>query len=166
MAEEGEGNNHDGVIEDPKISNSADYPPASSAVGSIPCFSISIWPPTQRTRDAVVKRLIDNLSTSSILSKRYGNLTHEQSSIVARLVEQEAFDVASASSSTAASAEMRETNKESIEEGIEILQIYSKEISRRMLESVKATASSASAAVTAKNFTAGPIDSGHSTPQS
>ncbi|KAG0458493.1 hypothetical protein HPP92_023353 [Vanilla planifolia] len=30
-------NNHDGVIEDPKISNSAGvYPPASSAVGSVP----------------------------------------------------------------------------------------------------------------------------------
>ncbi|KAK9157574.1 hypothetical protein Scep_004148 [Stephania cephalantha] len=39
--------------------------------------SITIWPPTQRTRDAVINRLIETLFAPSIISKRYGSLSHE-----------------------------------------------------------------------------------------
>lgn len=35
---------------------------------------LRVWPPTQRTRDGVIHRLIEILSTSSVLSKRYGTL--------------------------------------------------------------------------------------------
>ncbi|KAL5127053.1 MFP1 attachment factor 1 [Glycine soja] len=89
--------------------------------------SFSIWPPTQRTRDAVVNRLIETLSAPSVLSKRYGTLSSDESSSSARQIEDEAF---SAAASSAASSS----------DGIEILQVYSKEISKRMLDTVKARA--------------------------
>ncbi|KAF7817462.1 MFP1 attachment factor 1-like [Senna tora] len=94
-------------------------------------ISFSIWPPTQRTRDAVVNRLIETLSTPSVLSKRYGTIPPDEASSVARIIEDEAFTTAGGSSS-------------SEDDGIEILQVYSKEISKRMLDTVKARATSAS----------------------
>ncbi|KAI4337019.1 hypothetical protein L6164_015481 [Bauhinia variegata] len=95
-------------------------------------ISFSIWPPTQRTRDAVVNRLIETLSTPSVLSKRYGTISADEASAAARKIEEEAFSAAAGY----AAAE---------DDGIEILQVYSKEISKRMLETVKARATSASA---------------------
>uniref|UniRef100_A0A5B7AWR0 Putative MFP1 attachment factor 1-like n=1 Tax=Davidia involucrata TaxID=16924 RepID=A0A5B7AWR0_DAVIN len=94
-------------------------------------ISFSIWPPTQRTRDAVINRLIETLSTPSVLSKRYGSMPQEEASAAARRIEDEAFSAAAAS----ASAD---------DDGIEILQVYSKEISKRMLEAVKSRSASAS----------------------
>ncbi|KAE9600008.1 hypothetical protein Lal_00045646 [Lupinus albus] len=95
-------------------------------------ISFSVWPPTQRTRDAVINRLIETLSTPSVLSKRYGTLSSDEASTTAHQIEEEAFLVAGAS----ASAD---------EDGIEILQAYSKEISKRMIDIVKARAPPASA---------------------
>ncbi|XP_010481910.1 PREDICTED: WPP domain-containing protein 1 [Camelina sativa] len=88
-------------------------------------ISLRIWPPTQKTRDAVVKRLTETLSTESILSKRYGTLDSEEASSVAKSIEDEAHAVASAA-------------VVGDDDGIEILKVYSKEISKRMLESMKA----------------------------
>ncbi|KAJ0231885.1 WPP domain-containing protein 2 [Hirschfeldia incana] len=87
-------------------------------------ISLRIWPPTQKTRDAVLKRLIETLSTESILSKRYGTLSSEEASAVAKSIEEEAYGVAS----NAVSDD---------DDGIKILEVYSKEISKRMLETVK-----------------------------
>ncbi|KAG6749051.1 MFP1 attachment factor 1 family protein [Populus alba x Populus x berolinensis] len=92
-------------------------------------FSFSIWPPTQRTRDAIITRLIETLSTTSVLSKRYGTIPQEEASEASRRIEEEAFSVAT----TVASSE---------KDGLEVLQLYSKEISKRMLETVKARAGS------------------------
>ncbi|KAK8581026.1 hypothetical protein V6N13_144076 [Hibiscus sabdariffa] len=94
-------------------------------------LTFKIWPPTQRTRDAVLNRLVETLSSESVLSKRYGTVPKEEASAVAKLIEEEAFSVADASSSTD-------------EDGIEILQVYSKEISKRMLDTVKTRANAAS----------------------
>ncbi|KAL1220772.1 WPP domain-containing protein 1 [Cardamine amara subsp. amara] len=88
-------------------------------------ISLRIWPPTQKTRDAVVNRLIETLSTESILSKRYGTLKSEEASSIAKSIEDEAYGIAS-------SAVLGD------DDGIEVLKAYSKEISKRMLESVKA----------------------------
>ncbi|KAF9687530.1 hypothetical protein SADUNF_Sadunf02G0103100 [Salix dunnii] len=90
-------------------------------------ISFSIWPLTQRTRDAVITRLIETLSTTSLLSKRYGTVPHEESLEVSRRIEEEAFSVATALAS-------------SEDDGLEVVQLYSKEISKRMLETVKARA--------------------------
>lgn len=88
-------------------------------------ISLRIWPPTEKTRDAVLNRLIETLSTESILSKRYGTLTSEEARSVAKSIEEKAYGVAS----SAVSGD---------DDGIKILELYSKEISKRMLESVKA----------------------------
>ncbi|KAK4406663.1 MFP1 attachment factor 1 [Sesamum angolense] len=95
--------------------------------------SFSIWPPTERTRDAVRNRLIETLSSPSILSKRYGTLSREEAVDVAKLIEEEAFEVAGKAGTTD-------------DDGIEILQVYSKEISKRMLEKVKARSGDSAAA--------------------
>ncbi|XP_044510379.1 MFP1 attachment factor 1-like [Mangifera indica] len=95
-------------------------------------LSFRIWPPTQRTRDAVIARLIETLTTPSLLSKRYGSLPTDEADSTARSIENEAFS--SADAQAAASAEI---------DGIEVLQVYSKEISKRILDSVKSRASTA-----------------------
>ncbi|KAK9986967.1 hypothetical protein SO802_031918 [Lithocarpus litseifolius] len=69
----------------------------------------NIWPPTQRTRNAMVARLVETLS------KRYGTLPSDVASSAVRLIEEEAFSIAA----TSASAEG---------DDIEILQVYSREI--------------------------------------
>ncbi|XP_060969631.1 MFP1 attachment factor 1-like [Cannabis sativa] len=100
--------------------------------------TFSIWPPSQRTRDAVVNRLIETLSTPSVLSNRYGTTPPEESSYTA------------ASSASA-----------SEDDGIQILQVYSKEVSKRMLDVVKAraAASSSSADGASQPETGGSVDS-------
>lgn len=92
-----------------------------------PTVSFSVWPPTQRTRDAVINRLIENLSTPSVLSKRYGTLSPDEAAAASHQIEDEAFSAAGNSSS-------------SDDDGIQILQLYSKEISKRMLDTVKTSA--------------------------
>ncbi|XWS14760.1 hypothetical protein CRYUN_Cryun35bG0035800 [Craigia yunnanensis] len=93
-------------------------------------LTLRIWPPTQRTRDAVINRLVETLSSQSVLSKRYGTIPEEEASAAAKSIEEEAFSVAGASFSAD-------------DDGIEILQVYSKEISKRMLDTVKARAATA-----------------------
>ncbi|KNA12452.1 hypothetical protein SOVF_125830 [Spinacia oleracea] len=97
--------------------------------------SFSIWPPTERTRDAVINRLIETLSTPFVLSKRYGSMPSDEASSTARAIEEEAYNAAADSSIAASSGP-----GSSIDEGIEILQVYSKEISKRMLDAVKSRA--------------------------
>uniref|UniRef100_A0A0E0KAC0 WPP domain-containing protein n=1 Tax=Oryza punctata TaxID=4537 RepID=A0A0E0KAC0_ORYPU len=98
-------------------------------------FSFSIWPPTQRTRDAVVRRLVDTLGGDTILCKRYGAVPAADAEPAARGIEAEAFDAAAARGAVAAS----------VEEGIEALQLYSKEVSRRLLDFVKSRSAAAKA---------------------
>ncbi|KAK9683265.1 hypothetical protein RND81_10G127600 [Saponaria officinalis] len=95
--------------------------------------SFSIWPPTQRTRDAVTNRLIETLSTPSILSKRYGTVSPDEASVIAKSIEEEAFAFAAASAAAATAG----ATEDPIDGGIEILQVYSKEISKRVLDAVK-----------------------------
>ncbi|KAI3914138.1 hypothetical protein MKW98_003211 [Papaver atlanticum] len=105
-------------------------------------ISFSIWPPTQRTRDAVINRLIETLSKPSILSKRYGSLNPDEAASTAGVIEEQAFVAASSTSSSVSGGENSGTTDGvgGDDDGIEILQIYSKEISKRMLESVKSKA--------------------------
>ncbi|KFK31756.1 hypothetical protein AALP_AA6G155100 [Arabis alpina] len=55
--------------------------------------SLRIWPPSQNSRDAVVNRLVETLTTVSIFSKRYGTLGSEEALIVAKNIEEEAYGV-------------------------------------------------------------------------
>ncbi|XP_057779882.1 MFP1 attachment factor 1-like [Salvia miltiorrhiza] len=110
-------------------------PPNATAAASdkYSSVSFSIWPPTDRTREAVKNRLIETLSSPSILSKRYGTVSRDEAVEAAKIIEQEAFEVAGKAASTD-------------DDGIEILQVYSKEISKRMLETVKARSGESAAA--------------------
>ncbi|XP_048555565.1 MFP1 attachment factor 1-like [Triticum urartu] len=114
-------------------------PPASAEKSSSETLlpSLSIWPPSQRTRDAVVRRVVQTLSAPSVLSQRYGAIPEPEAEVAAAAVEAEAF--AAASESAAASPA-------SLEDGIEVLQAYSKEVSRRLLELAKSRAAAAAAA--------------------
>ncbi|KAK1405658.1 MFP1 attachment factor 1 [Heracleum sosnowskyi] len=109
------------------MADTQEQPKPEISTSDKPTISFSIWPPSQRTRDAVTNRLVETLSSPSVLSKRYGTLPEAEAAATAKLIEEEAF---AAASSTAASDD----------DGIEILQGYSKEISKRMLETVKARA--------------------------
>ncbi|XP_078430273.1 MFP1 attachment factor 1-like [Wolffia australiana] len=112
-------------------------PPASFAEGDLASSSsliFQIWPPSQRTREAVIKRLVETLSAPSILSKRYGTFPAEEAASLSRRIEEEAFTAAAAQQPSDASSAAAD------ELGIETLQLYSKEISKRMLEAVKARA--------------------------
>ncbi|CAN6301832.1 unnamed protein product [Urochloa humidicola] len=110
--------------------------PAPAAADQSAAFSFSIWPPTQRTRDAVVRRLVETLAGDTILCKRYGAVPAADAEPAARAIEAEAFDAAAATGGAAAA---------SVEEGIEALQFYSKEVSRRLLDFLKSRAAEAKA---------------------
>ncbi|XP_052191324.1 MFP1 attachment factor 1-like [Diospyros lotus] len=135
---ENTGENNAAVVveqeQEPKTSTMADTEetqPQRTVAEKTNNLSFSIWPPSQRTRDAVIKRLVETLSSQSVLSKRYGIIPSNESDDVARRIEAEAFTAADAS----ASAD---------DDGIEILQVYSKDISKRMLEAVKSRSASGS----------------------
>ncbi|QCD99008.1 MFP1 attachment factor 1-like [Vigna unguiculata] len=115
----------------PSVPPQTEAPPQPDPSAAL---SFTIWPPTDRTRDAIVNRLIETLTTPSVLSKRYGTLSSDEASAAARQIEGDAFSAAGASVATSA-------------DGIETLQLYSKEISKRMLDAVKTRAPPGSAAV-------------------
>lgn len=104
-------------------------------------ISFSIWPPSLKTRGAVVNRLIETLSNPSALSKRYGSIPHEEASSLARQIEEDSFAAAASDAATSLVGD----------DGIEILQAYSKEISKRMLDAVKARSAASSAPTTDHN---------------
>ncbi|KAI5007698.1 hypothetical protein ZWY2020_008746 [Hordeum vulgare] len=142
MAEDAPNAGAEGVHPAPtEASADAATPPASAEKASPETLlpSLSIWPPSQRTRDAVVRRVVQTLSAPSVLSQRYGAIPEPEAEAAAAEVEAEAF--AAASESAAASPA-------SLEEGIEVLQAYSKEVSRRLLELAKSRATAAAAAGT------------------
>ncbi|WOL15436.1 MFP1 attachment factor 1 [Canna indica] len=108
--------------------------------GGYPSLSFKIWPPTQRTREAVVRRLVETLTSQSVLSKRYGVIPEEDATSAARIIEEEAFSVASVASAAS-------TGGRPEDEWIEVLHIYSQEISQRVVESAKARTEAASSSV-------------------
>lgn len=121
---------------------------AAAASEKYSTASFSIWPPTERTREAVRNRLIETLSSPSILSKRYGTVSRDEAVEAANVIELQAFEVAG----NTASAD---------DDGIEILQVYSKEISKRMLETVKARSGDSAAAPEPTTETAPATDEPH-----
>ncbi|KAL3812340.1 hypothetical protein ACJIZ3_013608 [Penstemon smallii] len=118
-------------------------PPSATTVDATKHLkaSFSIWPPSDRTRDAVRNRLIETLSSPSIISKRYGIVSPEEAVEAANLIEEEAFDAAGKAASTE-------------DDGLEILQVYSKEISKRMLDTVKSRSGDSTATAPPVNETA------------
>ncbi|CAD5179307.1 MFP1 attachment factor 1-like [Musa acuminata AAA Group] len=164
MAEDSEATKHGSGEAPAKGSNEAEAsatpppPPASR----LPSVSLNIWPPSQRTREAVIQHLIETLTSPSLLSKRYGVLSLDEASATGRLIEEEAF-AAAATAAAADGAHATSVDEEveilqinskgitaaadgahatSVDEEVEILQIYSKGISKRVIETVKKRGSS------------------------
>ncbi|KAF8016578.1 hypothetical protein BT93_H1947 [Corymbia citriodora subsp. variegata] len=89
-----------------------------------PDVTYRIWPPAQPTREAIVSRLVETLSSPSALSARYGALPLDEAASVARAIEREAF----ASTGAAASAD---------DDSADVFQAYALAIGRRALHAVQ-----------------------------
>ncbi|KAK9055777.1 hypothetical protein SSX86_026862 [Deinandra increscens subsp. villosa] len=88
--------------------------------------SIKLWPPSQSTRQVLVERITKNLTTPSILSRKYGLLSKEEAEEDAKQIESAAFKTAN---------EHFEAQPDG--DGGSAVQLYAKESSTLMVEAVK-----------------------------
>ncbi|KAI3773082.1 hypothetical protein L6452_04280 [Arctium lappa] len=88
--------------------------------------SIKLWPPSPSTRQVLVDRIIKNLTTPSILSRKYGLLSTEEAEEDAKRIESAAFATAN-----------QHFEKEPDGDGSSAVQLYAKESSTLMVEAVK-----------------------------
>ncbi|CAL9174834.1 unnamed protein product [Musa hybrid cultivar] len=132
--------------------------PTSAASAGLLDVSLNMWPPSQESRDAVIQRLVETLSSSSVLTKCYGVVSVEEASSIALIIEQEAFAAANCDGVCSFS---------DYDYGVEILQIYTREIGKRMIEFSKSSAPPASPApivvVAADDFVSIMVDSDSTT---
>nr|GLL33150.1 RAN GTPase-activating protein 1 [Ipomoea trifida] len=89
-------------------------------------FSMKLWPPSQSTRLMLVERMTKNLSTPSILSRKYGLLNKDEAEEDARQIEVMAFAAAN-----------QHFEKEPDGDGSSAVQLYAKESSKLMLDVIK-----------------------------
>ncbi|KAL3531347.1 hypothetical protein ACH5RR_010669 [Cinchona calisaya] len=89
-------------------------------------FSMKLWPPSQSTRLMLVERMTKNLSTPSILSRKYGLLSKDEAEEDAKQIEAIAFASAS-----------QHFEKEPDGDGSSAVQLYAKESSKLMLDVVR-----------------------------
>lgn len=97
---------------------------------AVSAFSFNLWPPSERTRAAVVERMVETLSSPSILSNKYGQFDSEQAQVHAKKIEEAAFSTSQSFAATSRG-----------DSGSHVLQFYSKEISKLMLDTAKQHAS-------------------------
>ncbi|KAL3578215.1 hypothetical protein D5086_019719 [Populus alba] len=89
-------------------------------------FSIKLWPPSQNTRQMLVVRVTDNLTTKSIFTQKYGSLSKEEAEENAKKIEDVAFAIAN-----------EHYEKEPDGDGSSAVQLYAKECSKQILEVLK-----------------------------
>lgn len=89
-------------------------------------FSIKLWPPSQNTRQMLVVRVTDNLTTKSIFTQKYGSLSKEEAEENAKKIEDVAFATAN-----------EHYEKEPDGDGSSAVQLYAKECSKQILEILK-----------------------------
>ncbi|CAI9107840.1 OLC1v1007309C1 [Oldenlandia corymbosa var. corymbosa] len=89
-------------------------------------FSVKLWPPSQSTRLMLVERMSKNLTTPSILSRKYGLLSKEEAEKDAKQIEALAF---------ASASQLFE--KEPDGDGSSAVQLYAKESSKLMMDVVR-----------------------------
>lgn len=88
--------------------------------------SVKLWPPSHSTRLILVERIVKNLTTPSILSRKYGLLSKEEAEEDAKQIESTAFITAS-----------QQFEKEAESDGTSAVQVYAKESSKLMVEVIK-----------------------------
>ncbi|KDP21460.1 hypothetical protein JCGZ_21931 [Jatropha curcas] len=86
-------------------------------------LSVKLWPPSQSTRLMLVERMTKNLTTPSIISRKYGLLSKEEAEEDAKQIEELAFIAAN-----------QHYQKEPDGDGSFAVQVYAKESSKLMLE--------------------------------
>lgn len=89
-------------------------------------FSIKLWPPSQNTRQMLVIRVTDNLTTKSVFTQKYGNLSKEEAEENAKRIEDFAFATAN-----------QHYEKEPDGDGSSAVQLYAKECSKLILDVLK-----------------------------
>jgi Ran GTPase-activating protein 1 len=89
-------------------------------------FSIKLWPPSQNTRQTLVEKLTNNLTTKSIFTQKYETLDKEEAAENAKKIEDTAF----------ATANLHYEN-EPDGDGGSAVQLYAKECSKLLLEVLK-----------------------------
>lgn len=89
-------------------------------------LSVKLWPPSQSTRLMLLERMVKNLTTPSIFSRKYGLLTKEEAEEDAKEIEEVAFTAAN-----------QHFQKEPDGDGSSAVQIYAKESSKLMLDVIK-----------------------------
>ncbi|KAL9317403.1 hypothetical protein ACSQ67_013920 [Phaseolus vulgaris] len=89
-------------------------------------FSIKLWPPSQNTRQTLVERMTNNLTTKSLFTQKYGTLDKEEAEMNAKRIEDVAF----------ATADLN-YEKEPDGDGGSAVQLYAKECSKLLLDVLK-----------------------------
>ncbi|KAK1426675.1 hypothetical protein QVD17_15352 [Tagetes erecta] len=89
--------------------------------------TIKLWPPSHSTRLLLVDRIVKNLTTPSILSRKYGILSKEEAEEDAKQIESAAFVAAN-----------QQFEKDPDSDGGSAVQVYAKESSKLVVEFVKA----------------------------
>ncbi|KAG6668336.1 hypothetical protein CIPAW_01G162900 [Carya illinoinensis] len=89
-------------------------------------FSIKLWPPSLNTRQMLVERMTNNLTTKSIFTQKYGILSKEEAEENAKRIEDVAFTTAN-----------KNYDEEPDGDGGSAVQLYAKECSKLLLEVLK-----------------------------
>ncbi|KAL2324372.1 hypothetical protein Fmac_023430 [Flemingia macrophylla] len=89
-------------------------------------FSIKLWPPSQNTRQTLVERMTNNLTTKSLFTQKYGTLDKEEAEENAKRIEDVAFTTANL-----------HYEKEPDGDGGSAVQLYAKECSKLLLDVLK-----------------------------
>lgn len=89
-------------------------------------ITIKLWPPSQNTRQILVARMTNNLSTPTIFTRKYGSLSNDEASKHAKHIEEVAF----------ASANER-YEQEANGDGSSVVQLYARECSKLILDVLK-----------------------------
>ncbi|KAK8670763.1 hypothetical protein V6N13_037380 [Hibiscus sabdariffa] len=89
-------------------------------------FSIKLWPPSESTRQVLVHRLTNNLTSNSIFTQKYGALNKEEAQENAEKIEDIAFNTAN-----------EHYDREPDGDGGAAVQLYAKECSKLLLEVLK-----------------------------
>ena len=89
-------------------------------------FSIKLWPPSENTRQTLVERMTNNLTTKSLFTQKYGTLDMEEAEENAKRIEDMAFATANL-----------HYEKEPNGDGGSAVQLYAKECSKLLLHVLK-----------------------------
>ncbi|KAL0414562.1 UNVERIFIED_CONTAM: RAN GTPase-activating protein 2 [Sesamum radiatum] len=89
-------------------------------------ITIKLWPPSQNTRQMLVERMTNNLSTPTIFTRKYGSLSNVEASKHAKQIEESAFASAN-----------QHYEQEPDGDGSSAVQLYARECSKLILDVLK-----------------------------